>query len=115
MNITRHVAIICTVSLILCISVVFAQEQWTLRNPLPTDAGLHSVIWTGSQLVSVGSYGTILTSPDGIDWTKQSSASMIQLSAITCTDTLLVAVGGKYYDSSLIMTSPMVLPGHRAV
>ena len=68
--------------LILWVMGAFSQEVWTQRNPLPTDAHLHSIVWTGNQLVAVGSYGTIVTSPDGNSWTKQPSGSTKQLNDI---------------------------------
>lgn len=43
----------------LLISPAHGQPQWTLRNPLPTGEYLQSVIWTGDQLITVGSTGAI--------------------------------------------------------
>ena len=90
---------------------------WTSRNSgVPTD-NLNSVVWTGSQLVIVGltpgtlnsstnpeGSGTILTSPDGITWTKRSTASTPFLFSVAWTGNKLVAVGGD--TNSIVLTSP---------
>jgi hypothetical protein len=79
---------------------VWSQNQsvWdTLYNRL------NSVIWTGSQLVAAGEYGTIITSPDYTNWTKAGSGTIKNLWSIAKSDNLLVAVG----DSGTILTSPI--------
>ena len=60
-------------SLLSTTSVAFAQSNWTWRNPLPQGNTLHSVIWTGGQLLAVGAGGAVLQSPDGIAWNYQNS------------------------------------------
>lgn len=79
MNISWRFSTVSIVILMVWVTVTFTQEQWTQRNPLPTDAHLHSVVWTGSQLVAVGWNGTILTSPDGITWTQQPAGTAAYL------------------------------------
>src|SRR5574341_124164 len=41
--------------------------------------GLFGIVWSGSRLVIVGLYGTVLTSPDGINYTAQASNATIHL------------------------------------
>ena len=36
---------------------------------------MHDVIWAGTQFLAVGNGGTIMTSPDGIEWTAQESGT----------------------------------------
>lgn len=62
---------------------------------------LMGVAWTGTQFVTVGAAGTIMTSPDGTTWTPQSSGTSQNLNAVTWTGTQLVAVG-----TGTILTSP---------
>lgn len=43
--------------------------------PLLYQSNLQEVLWTGTQFITVGSYGAIMTSPDGISWTSRDSAT----------------------------------------
>ena len=36
---------------------------------------MNDVIWAGTQFLAVGNGGTIMTSPDGIEWTAQKSGT----------------------------------------
>ena len=58
--------------------------------------------WTGNQLVAVGIMGTILTSPDGIDWTPRNSGTKLELYFVTWTGDQLIATGMR----GTILTSP---------
>lgn len=87
-----------------------AQAVWNLNNPVTPQVTLWGVTWAGSPInlfVAVGSKGTVLTSPNGSTWTKQTtpvtSTSGPELYAVTwnSTQNLLVAVGG----SGTILTS----------
>jgi hypothetical protein len=63
---------------------------------------LYSVTWTGSQLVAVGSFNAIRTSPDGITWTERGSSTFNEnLISVTWTGTQLLAVSdfGRSYTS----------------
>lgn len=74
-----------------------------------TTNALMGITWTGSQFVTVGVSGTIMTSPDGISWTAQTSGTTDNLNAVIWTGTQLVAVGTScsyYLCSSPILTSP---------
>src|SRR3990167_8791243 len=81
---------------------VFAQSQWTPRNPLPTGQTLNFVTWTGSRLVAAGNGGVILTSSDGITWTNRISgtASPIYSAAWTGSQSIAVGNGGVILTSS---------------
>ena len=87
-----------------------------------TGTGLQGVAWSGSQFVAVGfistafaggsftpPVGQILTSPDGISWTSQSSGASL-LGAVASSGSGLVAVGqtatGGGRGSPPIFTSP---------
>jgi len=65
---------------------------------------LVGIVWSGTQLVAIGDAGTILTSPDGVNWTTQSSGlgTNILLTRIAWSGTQFVAVG----DLGTIITSP---------
>jgi hypothetical protein len=52
--------------------------------------------------VAVGSGGTILTSPDGVKWTRRTSGTNNLLYGVTYGNGLFVAVG----DRGTILTSP---------
>jgi hypothetical protein len=75
--------------------------SWTLRNPFPTQEYLQAVTWTGSQAVAVGQGGTVLTSPDGVAWTKRSSGVTTALSSVIWSGSQLLAVG----DGGVALTS----------
>jgi hypothetical protein len=52
--------------------------------------------------VAVGEDGAILTSPDGVSWTQQTSGTSNSLGGVTYGDGLFVAVG----ERGTILTSP---------
>ena len=70
--------------------------QWTAH---PTGAGpgviFHGVAWVDSikSFVAVGDGGLIVTSPDGVTWTKQGSLSKDNLLTITAGGPAIVAAG----------------------
>jgi len=82
---------------------------WTAQDlsniPFGTSWFLSSVVWSGTQFVAVGSSGNpgnIVTSSNGITWTKQASGSPNELSGVVWCGTQLVIVGG----IGTILTSP---------
>jgi hypothetical protein len=81
--------------------------NWTPQTPGTTNS-LRSVIWTGTQLVTMGDGGTILTSLNGVTWTSRTSGTTYPLNSVTWTGNQLVAVGGvnPVGGSSNILTSP---------
>ena len=65
-------------------------------NPLPEGSvteHLPDVIWNGERFVAVGDAGTILTSPDGIAWERQTSGTSNLLWSIAWNGDQFVAVG----------------------
>src|SRR5438105_7648239 len=64
--------------------------------------GLFGVSWSGSLVVVVGLFGTVLTSPDGINYTAQASNAYDTLAAVTWMGTQFVAAG----LGGSILTSP---------
>jgi hypothetical protein len=77
-----------------------AGTTWTLRVPGSND--LHGVTYGNGRFVAVGSGGTILTSPDGVKWTRRTSGTNNLLYGVTYGNGLFVAVG----DRGTILTSP---------
>jgi hypothetical protein len=71
----------------------FAQVDWTLRNPLPQGNHLESITYGNSQYVTVGDYGTILTSGDGMIWTSRDTGTANTLYSIIYANSQYVAVG----------------------
>jgi hypothetical protein len=56
--------------------------QW--RSPLPQGYDLNAVTYGNGLFVAVGAYGAVVTSPDGTNWTAQSSGSEAQFLTV-CT------------------------------
>lgn len=86
----------------------FGQSEWTIVN-LDTNYHLASVIYGNGQFVTVGTFGTILTSTNGTMWTKRNSDKSRYLYCVTNSNSLsdsnltrFVAVG----EIETIMTSP---------
>ena len=67
-----------------------------------TNPMLNSIVWVGNQLVGVGDFGTIRTSPDGVNWTAKTSGISSVLTSVASSGSLLVAVG----QNGTILTSP---------
>ncbi len=63
---------------------------------------MHGIAWDGSQFVVVGDHGTVITSPDGISWTEQTSPVTAHLRAIVHSGGTFVAIG----NGGAIITSP---------
>lgn len=87
-----------------------AQESWVPRvSGLSAGTALWGVAYGGGQWVAVGELGTILTSPDGITWTKRNSGFPTRwLVGVGYGNGLWVAVGGTASiteNNGLILTS----------
>ncbi len=85
----------------------FAQSVWTTQVSGTTKM-LLSVTWADSstslgngRLVAVGDSGTILTSPNGINWSTENSGTNSRLNSVIWTGNQFVAVG----DTGIILTS----------
>ena len=72
-------------------------NNWHWRNPLPQGNPLKSIIYANNMFVSVGTEGTIITSPDGINWTIRERAvfGFYWLWDITYGKSIFVAVGSQ--------------------
>lgn len=56
--------------------VLHAQETWQVR-PSGVTNNLWSVVYAANQWVAVGEQGTILTSPEGLSWTRRTMGTGI--------------------------------------
>ncbi len=77
--------------------------KWTQRTSGTTGV-LQSVVWSGTQFVTVGLVGfdgIILTSPDAVTWTSRAVGNARSLFSVTWSGTQFVAVG-----DYAILTSP---------
>lgn len=88
------------------LTVVTLGSSWA---PVTSGAGggsgttnaLMGITWTGTQFVTAGVSGTIMTSPDGIIWTVRNSGTTADLNAVAWTGAQLLAFGA----SGTILTS----------
>lgn len=82
-------------------------DTWTWRNPLPTGNLLSGVVYGNGQYVAVGYNSTILTSPDGLNWTQQTAPTNITLTGIAFNGSTFVAVGldAKTTDAAVLTSS----------
>ena len=77
-------------------------STWTLRDSGITK-GLVSVIYGGNQYIGVGASGLILSSPDGVTWTRQTAPYATEVfNAVAYGNGQFVAVG----NNGTIYTSP---------
>jgi len=79
-------------------------DNWHWRNPLPSEGKmLLNIAYGNNTFISVGWSGTIITSPDGINWTKRNSETREDLKGITYGNNTFISVG----MSGTIITSPV--------
>lgn len=76
-------------------------SQWNWRFPYPQGYTLAAVTYGGGQFVAVGDHGTIITSPDGFDWTVQTYGVFPYLRGVAYADGEYAAVG----DGGVILVS----------
>lgn len=69
--------------------------------PLLYQSNLQDVMWTGTQFITAGSYGAIMTSPDGIAWTSRDSVSGRDLYGVGIAGAQFLAAG----EDGLILSS----------
>jgi hypothetical protein len=79
---------------------------WTLRTSQVNNLDLYGVTYGNELFVAVGKDGTILTSPDGVNWTVQTSPTSNTLYGVTYGDGLFVAVGGITTPNTLLLAVP---------
>ncbi len=75
--------------------------KWQWANPRPQGETLWGVAYGNGVFVAVGSFGSILTSTDGADWTARDSGTLQALSGVEWCGTQFVAVGGQ----GIVLTS----------
>ena len=67
--------------------------SWMLQN-LPVAAHpLNDIVWTGALFVAVGDGGTVVTSPDGVNWTLRNAWTNEDLRGVAWDGKQLLAVG----------------------
>jgi hypothetical protein len=72
-------------------------DNWYWRNPLPQGEHIYSFAYGNGIFVAVGESGTIMTSPDGINWSVRHTAlssDNIRFSSVAYGNGVFVAVGG---------------------
>lgn len=92
----------------LSMTAALAQGVWTPRSSGYANI-LNGMTWTGTQFVAVGMSAswqttpdTLLTSPDGVTWTRRPTPTKEHLNAVASGGGLVVAVG----STGAIVTSP---------
>ncbi|MBL9202110.1 MAG: hypothetical protein JNL39_16480, partial [Opitutaceae bacterium] len=80
---------------------VTAQDPWQLQAS-GTNSTLRGVAHGLGEFVAVGDGGTILTSPDGVVWTKRQSGTVKSLRAVVWGSDSYIAVG----DGGTVLQSP---------
>src|SRR5436190_1175696 len=77
---------------------------WTLRAGNISSSHLNAVAWSGTKFVAVGGFnlGSILTSTDGVIWTRQATGTNALLTGVAWSGTKLVSMGGE----GTVLTSP---------
>ena len=83
------------------VSVVVDTNTWLDRTPAGVN-GLNEVVWNGSQFVTVGNGGVILTSPDGVAWTSRASGSTRRLNGVSWDGSRFLVAG----DAATVLSSP---------
>jgi hypothetical protein len=80
---TRVCTITCLFAGVVFCGSVFAQQGWVWENPLPQGNGLNAVVYGSDKFVAVGYFGALVTSLDGISWTRQTPPTTLTLNSIT--------------------------------
>src|SRR4051812_20995033 len=70
-------------------------DTWTWRNPLPAGESLNSIAYGGGQFLGVSNPGTIVTSPDVMNWGARQSGTQRALNGIAFGNGQFVAVGAQ--------------------
>jgi hypothetical protein len=89
-------------TMILVVAKAFGQTSFTVRHTRVGGNFLWSIAAGPGTLVAVGDGGTILSSPDGANWTRRDSGTTDWLVGVTYGDGKFVAVG----DNGRVLTSP---------
>ena len=89
-------------------SIIVVEDYVTGKRTVAdsgTSNSLGGIAYGNGLFVAVGIYGTIITSPDGLNWTQRTSGTTNHLSSIVYGGGLFIAVGSEYPNES-ILTSP---------
>jgi hypothetical protein len=76
--------------------------DWEWVEPLPQGNPIRDLVSDGTQVVGVGGYGHIQTSPDGANWTTRDSGISTSLDAVAHGNGVFVALGS---SDGVILTS----------
>jgi hypothetical protein len=74
--------------------IIYSTDAITWTIAVDTGVRFTGVVWTGAQFVAVGISGRVVTSPDGITWTAQTSGIISNIADIGWNGSLLVALVG---------------------
>ncbi len=96
----KHFTCVATLALC-CGSEAAPLTEWHVRNST-VEAGFEGVTYGAGLFVAVGEEGTIVSSPDGITWTKETSPATLTLEDVVYANGVFVAVG----RGSTLMISP---------
>jgi hypothetical protein len=80
-------------------------DTWGWRPPLPTGNALWSIAYGDGQFVAVGDLGTIVTSPDGLNWTLRPSGTTNALLAVAYGNHRFVALGLDFSEIAISVVS----------
>ena len=80
-------------------------DKWHLRNPRFTPDNLSAVAYGNGLYVAVGWTGNLLTSPDGVEWTKKELGTTNNLLGVNYLNGIFVVTGGTAEQGSVIFTS----------
>lgn len=94
----RDIAVDCTGAGVVASSIF----DWNWVEPQPQGNTIASLASDGSQIVAVGSAGTVMTSPDGLTWTTHDTgtADPFAFSAVAWGNGKFVAVGAEMGSST---------------
>src|SRR5206468_1132888 len=93
------------ISLFFCAGSIHgdALDHWHWRNPSPPLTPLVGIAYGQGTFIAVGGWqGTILSSPDGTNWSHETSANEEFLFGVTFVNNLWIAVGA----GGSLLTSP---------
>jgi hypothetical protein len=76
-------------------------DNWHWRNPLPQGSDLKSVAFGNGRFAAVGEVGTLLTSPDGTNWSLIAHPTTETLQAVSFINGHFMAVG----DNGTVLVS----------
>jgi photosystem II stability/assembly factor-like uncharacterized protein len=85
-------AVFIAVILLPSVSTGSSLDNWVAATS-PSDHWFYGMTYGNNQFVTVGDYGTILTSPDGVAWTLRTSPDTHHLKAVAYGNGRFIAVG----------------------